>query len=336
MSFLNENFQFENPWFLLLLLGIPYLLFLFLKKEKLQGQQIRLPGLTSNQYSRNWKIWLRIISPYFYALGLAFMIIALARPQEVLKDEKIEAEGIDIFLTLDLSISMLAKDFEPNRLEASKKVALDFISKRSFDRIGLTIFSGEAFTQCPLTSDHRVLKNFIEKLDISMFDAQGTAIGMGLASALNRLKDSGAKSKVVILLTDGENNAGYIDPKLASEMAKELGIRLYTIGVGTEGVAEGPTGISPNGRIIMGPTKVQLDEELLMYMAKNTGGQYYRATDMSSLQAIYNNINTMEKTVMEVTVIKNKSDMFRPFLLIGMVLILSLTILDQTILRSLN
>lgn len=336
MSFLNENFQFENPWFLLLLLGIPYLLFLFLKKEKLQGQQIRLPGLTSNQYSRNWKIWLRIISPYLYALGLAFMIIALARPQEVLKDEKIEAEGIDIFLTLDLSISMLAKDFEPNRLEASKKVALDFISKRSFDRIGLTIFSGEAFTQCPLTSDHRVLKNFIEKLDISMFDAQGTAIGMGLASALNRLKDSGAKSKVVILLTDGENNAGYIDPKLASEMAKELGIRLYTIGVGTEGVAEGPTGISPNGRIIMGPTKVQLDEELLMYMAKNTGGQYYRATDMSSLQAIYNNINTMEKTVMEVTVIKNKSDMFRPFLLIGMVLILSLTILDQTILRSLN
>ena len=336
MSFLNENFQFENPWFLLLLLGIPYLLFLFLKKEKLQGQQIRLPGLTSNQYSRNWKIWLRIISPYLYALGLALMIIALARPQEVLKDEKIEAEGIDIFLTLDLSISMLAKDFEPNRLEASKKVALDFISKRSFDRIGLTIFSGEAFTQCPLTSDHRVLKNFIEKLDISMFDAQGTAIGMGLASALNRLKDSGAKSKVVILLTDGENNAGYIDPKLASEMAKELGIRLYTIGVGTEGVAEGPTGISPNGRIIMGPTKVQLDEELLMYMAKNTGGQYYRATDMSSLQAIYNNINTMEKTVMEVTVIKNKSDMFRPFLLIGMVLILSLTILDQTILRSLN
>lgn len=336
MSFLNENFQFENPWFLLLLFGIPYLLFLFLKKEKLQGQQIRLPGLTSNQYSRNWKIWLRIISPYLYALGLAFMIIALARPQEVLKDEKIEAEGIDIFLTLDLSISMLAKDFEPNRLEASKKVALDFISKRSFDRIGLTIFSGEAFTQCPLTSDHRVLKNFIEKLDISMFDAQGTAIGMGLASALNRLKDSGAKSKVVILLTDGENNAGYIDPKLASEMAKELGIRLYTIGVGTEGVAEGPTGISPNGRIIMGPTKVQLDEELLMYMAKNTGGQYYRATDMSSLQAIYNNINTMEKTVMEVTVIKNKSDMFRPFLLIGMVLILSLTILDQTILRSLN
>lgn len=329
-----SNYQFEDPWFLLLILALPLLLVYYLRKEKLYGVMLGLPGVSSQQAPKNWKVWLKIIQPYSLIVALLLLIVALARPQEIEKEEEIKAEGIDIFLTMDLSISMLAKDFEPNRLEASKQVALDFIEKRPFDRIGLSIFSGDAFTQCPLTSDHNVLKDFVRNLNINMFESQGTAIGMGLASALNRLKDSDAKSKIVILLTDGENNAGYIDPKLATTLAKELGIRVYTIGVGTDGIAEGPTGIDRYGNIVMGPTRVVIDEDLLQEMALTTGGLYFRATNIESLLSIYDNINKLEKTVMDVTVIQHKSDFFRPFLLFGLGLIVLNILLDFSILRS--
>jgi Ca-activated chloride channel family protein len=330
------NYQFEDPWFLILLILVPVLLVKYLKTAQKQGSELGLPGIESDQVRRNWKIWLKILQPYFTCIALALMIIALARPQEIEKEEEIKAEGIDIFLTMDLSISMLAKDFEPNRLEASKQVALEFIEKRSFDRIGLSIFSGDAFTQCPLTSDHRVLKEFVQDLNVFMFESTGTAIGMGLSSALNRLKDSQAKSKVVILLTDGKNNAGYINPELAASLAKELGIRVYTIGVGTEGEALGPINIDRNNNIRMGMTRVEIDEKLLRDIAATTGGRYFRATNLESLQAVYDNINKMEKTVMEVTVIKHKSDHFRPFLLIGLGIILLFLILDLSLLRSIN
>ena len=333
--FIN-NYQFEDPWFLLLLLALPVLLIRFLKSEKQHGANLGIPGLVSQQSKPNWKLWLKIIQPYLSIFAFGCLIIALARPQEVEKEEEIKAEGIDIFLAMDLSISMLAKDFEPNRLEASKQVALDFIEKRSFDRIGLSIFSGDAFTQCPLTSDHRVLSEFVKELNVFMFESNGTAIGMGLSSALNRLKDSQAKSKVVILLTDGKNNAGYINPELAAKLAKELGIRVYTIGVGTEGEAEGPINIDRYNNITMGLTRVEIDEVLLRNIASMTGGKYFRATNMTSLQSIYDNINTMEKTVMDVTIIKHKSDHFRPFLLLGLGIILLYLILDLSILRSIN
>lgn len=330
------NFQFENPWFLALLLLLPIVLLRYIKSEKEQGANLGLPGLQGEGYGKNWKIWLKIIQPYLMIVAIGFLIVALARPQEIEKEEEIKAEGIDIFLAMDLSISMLAKDFEPNRLEASKQVALDFIEKRSFDRIGLSIFSGDAFTQCPLTSDHRILKDFVKDLNVFMFESRGTAIGMGLSSALNRLKDSQAKSKVVILLTDGKNNAGYINPELASQLASELGIRVYTIGVGTDGEAIGPVNIDRFNNISMGLTRVEIDEALLQQIAAETGGRYYRATNMEALQSVYDNINKMEKTVMDVTVIKHKSDYFRPFLIIGLGIILLYLILDLSLLRSLN
>jgi Ca-activated chloride channel family protein len=262
------------------------------------------------------------------------MVIALARPQLTLKEEEIKAEGIDIIMVMDISSSMLAQDFQPDRLQVSKAVAKEFIDKREYDRIGLVVFAGESFTQCPLTTDHRVVKDFLDGLQCGLLD-DGTAIGMGLASAVNRLKDSDAKSKVVILLTDGVNNSGYIKPITAAEIAKELETKVYTIGVGSRGQALSPVSRRSDGRYIFGMANVEIDEALLNQIAEMTGGNYYRATDESSLMAIYDEIDKLEKTEMEITTFKRYSEEFRRFLIIGLLLFLVETLLRLSIFKTL-
>ena len=287
------------------------------------------PGLTGKSLRTTA---LRFL-PLIQLLALGFLMIALARPQLALKEEEVTAEGIDIVMALDLSSSMLAKDFQPDRLEVSKKVASEFVDKRPDDRIGLVVFSGESFTQCPLTSDHRIVKRFLSQLQCGFLE-EGTAIGMGLATAVNRIKDSEAKSKVIILLTDGDNNTGYIKPLTAAEMARELDVTVYTIGVGSKGMALTPQGKRSDGSYVFDYARVMMNEELLNQIAQITGGKYYRATSEQSLEMVYNEIDQLEKTERDVTKFKRYSDEFPWFLRIGLVLFLLHLILSVTVLRT--
>ncbi len=258
----------------------------------------------------------------------------MARPQLALKEEIVRADGIDIFLVMDLSSSMLARDFDPDRLEVSKRVATRFIDKRTYDRIGLAVFSGESFTQSPLTTDHAVVKQLLAGLQCGLLK-DGTAIGMGLAAGVNRLKDSEAKSKVVILLTDGVNNSGYIKPLTAAEIAVEFGVKVYTIGVGSTGEALAPVSVRDDGRYLFGMTRVEIDEGLLREIAEMTGGRYFRATSAKDLEEIYDVIDTLEKTEMEITTFKRYSEEYYRFLLGGLLLIFIERVLSLTIFRRL-
>jgi Ca-activated chloride channel family protein len=253
--------------------------------------------------------------------ALALLIVALARPQKPIGSTPLSIEGIDIMLSLDISGSMLAQDFLPNRLSVALEEAQKFIDKRPNDRIGLVIFSGESFTQCPLTSDHGVLKNLLENIQIEMLNS-GTAIGMGLVTAVNRLRTSEAKTKVVILLTDGVNNSGYIDPITAKEMAIAEGVRVYVIGVGTEGKAPMPARDPFTGQIVLTEQEVQIDEPLMKQIAEGTGGQYYRARNQEELQSIYAAIDQLERTKMKVSAYTHKEELFMPFLLAGLILLI--------------
>ena len=234
---------------------------------------------------------------------------------------------------MDLSSSMLAQDFKPDRLEESKRVAADFVNKREHDRIGLSVFSGEAFTQCPLTTDHKVVKEFLAGLKCGLLE-DGTAIGMGLATSVNRLKDSDAKSKVVILLTDGVNNAGYIKPYTAAEIAREFDVKVYTIGVGSTGDALTPVSRRSDGKYIFGLARVEIDEALLEEIANMTGGKYFRATSGEGLEKIYEEINQLEKTEIEVTSIKRYSEEFHYFAFWGLVLLVLEFLLRYTVFRT--
>ena len=261
------------------------------------------------------------------------LVIALARPQLTLKEEQIDAEGIDIILAMDLSSSMLAKDFKPDRLEASKVVAADFVEQRPYDRMGLTVFAGESFTQCPLTTDHKVVNEFLANLECGVLD-DGTAIGMGLATGVNRLKDSEAKSKVVILLTDGVNNVGYVQPITAAEIAREFGVKVYTIGVGSTTEALSPIGRRGDGEYIFGFTRVEIDEDLLIEIADMTNGKYFRAVDEESLKQIYAEIDRLEKTKLEITTIKRHSEEYFRFAFLAMIFIGLEVFLRYTIFRT--
>ncbi len=334
MNSLWGNMDFVHPEAFLLFLLIPILgIWYFLK---LRGRQTHLT-ISDSTPIKKLSTWRTITYPYLpilRALSLVFIILALARPQLTLKEEEIKAEGIDIILVMDISSSMLAQDFQPDRLQVSKEVAKQFIDKREFDRIGLVVFAGESFTQCPLTTDHRVVKDFLDGLQCGMLE-DGTAIGMGLASAVNRMKDSDSKSKVVILLTDGVNNSGYIKPLTASEIAQELETKVYTIGVGTRGQALSPVSRRSDGRYIFGMANVEIDERLLEEIANMTGGQYYRATDQQSLESIYAEIDRLEKTEMEITSFRRYSEEFRRFLSIGMFLLLLDLLLRLTVFKTL-
>jgi Ca-activated chloride channel homolog len=277
----------------------------------------------------------RVILPVLRIVAIAFIVVALARPQDK-NDEafkEISSEGIDIMLAFDVSSSMLAMDFSPNRLEAAREVATDFIDKRKNDRMGLVIFEGEAFTQCPLTTDKNVLKSQFKLAEPGLMN-QGTAIGMGLATAVNRLRNSEAKSKVIVLLTDGVNNQGNIDPATAADIAKEFGIRVYTIGVGTRGKAKYPV---PDffGNITYQYLPVEIDETLLTEIAKKTGGEYFRATDKKSLQVICDKIDKLERSKINVIEFrKDPPERFHIFALIALSLILFELLLKYTLFKS--
>jgi Ca-activated chloride channel family protein len=251
--------------------------------------------------------YLRHLLFVFRIIALAILIVALARPQSSESFQDISTEGIDIILTLDISGSMLARDFKPDRLEASKDVATEFIAGRPYDRMGLVVFSGESFTQCPLTTDHAVLINLLHEVKSGMVE-DGTAIGMGLATAVNRIKDSQAKSKVIIILTDGVNNRGEIAPLTAAEIAKTFGVRVYTIGVGTQGVAPYPVE-TPFGMQYQ-DMPVEIDETVLKEIASKTGGRYFRATDNSKLEEVYKEIDQMEKSKIDVRQYSRKEEKF--------------------------
>lgn len=332
MGTLFENISFVNPGLLLFLVIVPILAFWYFRKGETRDTRTRMPFYTAMKAPTTLRVRFSRVLPYLRLLALSLLIISFARPQNSLKEENIKAEGIDIFLAIDLSSSMLAKDFKPDRLEVSKSVAIDFVHKRKHDRIGLAVFSGESFTQCPLTTDHPVIENFIGEIKCGVLE-DGTAIGMGLSSAINRLKDSKAKSKVVILLTDGVNNQGYIKPETAAEIAKKFGIKIYTIGIGSEGQALAPVSRRSDGQYVFGLTKVEIDEKLLVNIAEMTGGRFYRATSKESLIQVYDEIDKLEKTEMEVTTIKRYSDEYRSWLLFGMAIFLLELLLRYTILR---
>lgn len=266
-------------------------------------------------------------------LGLGLMLLAMARPQSKDSWQDVTHEGIDIVIAMDYSASMLAKDFKPNRLEAAREVAMEFIDARPNDRIGLVVYEGEAFTQCPLTTDHDVLKNLFAQVRTGMITG-GTAIGLGLATAINRLRESNAKSKVVILLTDGMNNAGSIQPLDAAQIAQQLGIRVYAIGAGTRGEALSPVAIYPNGQYKYDYVKVDIDDAMLEKMATSTGGRYFRATDEKKLRTIYQEIDRLEKTRMKVTEHSTRTDEYFNTLLAGSALLIVSLLLGNTILRT--
>ena len=329
-----HNIEFSSPYWLLLLAIIPLMLLYkyYSKRQEIEPMTFSTLESISGLYS--WKEKAIKYLPILRYLALAALMLAMARPQQTLKEEVVKAEGIDIILAMDLSSSMLAKDFDPDRLTVSKEVAAKFVDKRVYDRIGLVVFAGDSFTQTPLTTDHNILKDFLANIVCGMLD-DGTAIGMGLATATNRLKNSKSKSKVIILLTDGVNNAGYIKPLTAAEIAEEYDMKIYTIGVGTTGAALTPVNRRNDGKFVFGMSKVNIDEKLLSEISKMTGGRYFRATDEAMLNSIYDEIDQLEKTEMEVNVFKRYKDIFRIPLMLAFGLLLLEFILRQSILRTL-
>jgi Ca-activated chloride channel family protein len=310
---------FGNPGFLFLLLVIPLLVVWYFYRKKRYTADLQVSSTEGfAMVGRNLKFYAYHGLYVLRLLAVILLIIALARPQTSLSRQDISVEGIDLILALDVSGSMLAMDFKPDRLEAAKDLAIEFIDGRPNDRIGLVIFSGETFTQCPLTTDHAVLKNLFRDIRSGMID-DGTALGDGLATAVNRLRGSKAVSKVIILLTDGVNNMGSLDPRSAAEIAKLYGIRIYTIGVGTMGQAPYPVQTPFGMQTQM--MEVKIDEALLMEVAKGTDGKYFRATNNEKLRSIYQEIDKMEKSKIDVTEFRKKKEEFFPLVLLAFIFI---------------
>jgi Ca-activated chloride channel family protein len=313
-----------------LLATIPLLIAWYVKRHDRQQGSVLLSDTTAAGLS-SWKSVMRHIPFALRLLAITALICALSRPQTGYEEQRVEGEGVDIILCIDVSGSMTAQDFTPNRLEAAKKVAIDFVNKRVADRMGIVIFSGESFTQCPLTTDHGILISAIEKIRNGLLE-DGTAIGSGLGTSVDRLRTSHTKSKVIILLTDGENNGGLIDPQTAKEIAKAFAIKVYTIGVGTDGFAPQPVN-TPLG-IVMQNGKVSIDEKLLKEIATETGGRYFRAKDNEGLTGIYDEINLLEKSKTEVTSITRYSEKFIPFIFAALILLFFEVFLRYTLLRK--
>lgn len=314
-----NNWTFANPEFLFLLAIIPLLWVWRYFYSKRQFSSLKISSIQSFK-TKSWKENGKFIIFLLRTLALCFIIIGFARPQSSSSWQDSTTMGIDIIISMDISGSMLAQDLKPDRLEASKNVALDFISARPNDRMGLVIFSGESFTQCPLTTDHQVLQNLFKDVKSGMIE-DGTAIGMGLATSVNRLKDSQAISKVVILLTDGVNNKGSIPPLTAAKIAQKFGIRVYTIGVGTEGFAPYPFK-TPFGTTVYQDVEVQIDEKTLQDIATTTNGKYFRATSNKALKEIYLEIDELERSKIDVKEFSKKNEEFRLLILIALSLLL--------------
>ena len=323
---------FANPWCLLLLLIIPAIIAYYIYNRKRLTAEIRFSSTkVFQEMPKTYKHYLRYLPLALHLLALAALIIAIARPQKSDSWSNQTTEGIDIVMAVDISSSMLAEDLKPNRLRAAKKVATEFISSRRNDNIGLVVFAGESFTQCPLTINHAELINLLNGIESGMIE-DGTAIGSGLATAVNRIKDSKAKSKVIILLTDGSNNRGQIAPSTAGEIAKSFGIRVYTIGVGTRGMAPYPFQ-TPYG-VQYQDVEVDIDEESLKNIAETTGGEYFRATDTKSLSSIYREIDKLEKTKIEVKEFSKKEELYHWFVLVLVVCLIGEITLRNTVFKS--
>jgi len=327
------NVTFASPGFLLALALIPVLVGWYIRRGKSVTSHYRYSTLLPFAKLRpTFRERLRHVPFAFRMFVLAVLIVALARPQTTSRGENVYAEGIDIVLLLDISGSMLAEDLQPNRVEAAKDVAQNFIDGRKNDRIGLVVFSGESFTQCPMTLDYRVLKNLLRQVRPGMVE-DGTAIGMAIAQGVNRLKDSKAKSKVMILLTDGVNNRGEIDPITAAQIAHTFGIRIYTIGVGTQGEAPYPV-MTPFGKRYQN-IPADVDEKALQQIAEITDGQYFRATNNRTLKQVYGEIDRLEKTRIEVRAYRSYTELFDGWALAGAVGLLLEFALAGSILRKL-
>lgn len=327
-----NNITFAQPWFFLLFLLFPLLIWLRYARANKRSAALRIStlrgisktGSMKNAF-QNAPFWLRL-------LALACIVTALARPQVKYDETHREGEGIDIILCIDVSGSMTMQDFSPNRIEAAKQVAIDFVNHRPDDRIGVVTFAGESFTQCPLTTDHYVLISQIQQIRIGLL-VDGTAIGDGLAKSVDRLRDSKAKSKVIVLLTDGVNNTGLIDPSYAKEIAKAFHIKVYTIGIGTN--ADYPPGIEPApAGPVSQPERVGINEKLLQNIATETGGKYYSATDNKGLETIYKDINKLEKSKVQVTTFHRHTEKFYPFIFLAMAFLLLEIVLRFTIFKK--
>ncbi len=328
-----SNLEFAYPAFFWALLLLPVMAVWYIFRGRRSTSSMTLSGFENlDERVGSSRIWLRHILFLFRLAVVTLIIVALARPQSSNQWEQVTTEGIDIVMCMDVSGSMRAMDFRPNRLEASKDVGIEFVNARGNDRFGLVVFAGESFTQCPLTTDRGVVVNFLNDIDFGVIE-DGTAIGMGLATAVNRIKDSRAKSKVVILLTDGVNNRGDVGPVTAAEIAASFGIRVYTIGVGTHGTAPVPVQ-DAFGRIVTRSMPVEIDEDVLKKIAETTDGTYFRATDNHKLREIYQQIDQLEKTRMDVKQFSNKKEEYFPFLMAAMLILLFEIMLRYTIFRT--
>ncbi len=328
-----NNFELTNPEFLWLLVLVPLLAFWYFFMRNKNKATFKISN-SKSFVEPSFLVKLKPILNILRLLALTALILAMTRPRNVEVNKKVKTtSGIDIVMAIDVSSSMLARDLKPNRLEALKDVATYFVTQRPNDRIGIVVYSGESYTQTPLTSDKRIVINTIKRLKWGDIDG-GTAIGMGLGSAINRIKDSKAKSKVIILLSDGVNNSGFIDPKIAAELAKELGIKVYTVGIGTNGMAEFPVEIDFSGRLVYRVLPVEIDEKLLQFIAKTTDGKYFRATDNEKLASIYDEINKLEKTEIEEYKYYNYQEKYRLFVFLAGFFIVLEMLLKFTIFRS--
>jgi Ca-activated chloride channel family protein len=319
-----NGIAFAEPFFLYLLIIVPAMIVFYILKQQKVTASVRMPGLQSFvEAGTTFRHYLRHILFALRVITITLLIVVLARPQKTDRFQNVSTEGIDIMLVQDISGSMLSRDFKPDRIEAAKNIATEFISGRPYDRIGLVVFSGESFTQCPLTTDHAVLINLLREIQSGMIE-DGTAIGMGLATAVNRIKDSPSKSKVIILLTDGVNNKGEIAPATAAGIAKTFGIRVYTIGVGTQGMAPYPVQ-TPYG-IQYQDMPVEIDEGILQEISQMTGGKYFRATDNDSLEKIYKEIDKLEKSKIDVKQFSRKEEKYLlPALIAFFLLVIEIT-----------
>ena len=329
-----ENITFDNPEFLWLAVILFVIILIDYKFKNVKNSSFSISSIKSLN-TKSLKVKLFPLLNVLRFTALFMLIIALARPQIIdVSIQTKKSRGIDIVIAVDVSSSMLAQDLKPNRLEALKEVAKEFVNDRINDRIGLVVYAGESYTKTPVTSDKSIIINSINEIIFDGVIEDGTAIGMGLATSVNRLKNSKAKSKVVILLTDGVNNSGFIDPNTSADLATSFGIKTYTIGLGSNGNARAPIALNPDGSFRYGLTKVEIDEKLLKEIASKTGGLYFRATDNKKLKEIYDEINKLEKTEVEEFKYSNAKEVYRFFVLAAVILILIEWILKTTFFKS--
>lgn len=329
-----KDITFADKQFFWLFLLLPVMIVWYLLRLKNQEAEFNFSSFQNlGTITTSYKAVLRHVVFVFRLFTVSLLILVLARPQSRSSWKDVKTEGIDIMLAIDVSYSMLAKDFKPNRIDAAKEVAKEFIDSRPNDRIGLVIFGAEAFTQCPLTTDHNVIKNLFADIDAGEL-GQGTAIGLGLADAVARVKESKAKSKIVILLSDGVNNVGEIAPLTAADIAKTFGVRVYTIGVGTKGKALTPVSMFPNGQMEYDYVDVDIDEATMTKIADETGGKYFRATDNASLRAVYKDIDKLEKSIISEKSFSKKAEHFLPFAILACLFLLLEFVIRKTVIRS--